>query len=142
MTSLLEDKLAIEERIALYNQAIDEGQYEDFLGCWCEDGVFDGLGGPYVGRAAIRSFTDGYDERYRSRLPGLRHFTVNIRSQIEGDEARSTSMLLLTATGSKGAHIVFTGRYQDTLRRVDGQWLFSRRRLEQDKPPQDTPKAS
>jgi ketosteroid isomerase-like protein len=134
MASAFEDKFAIEERIARYNQSLDEGRYADFLDCWCEDGVFDGLGGPYVGKAAIRAFTDGYDARYRLRLNGLRHFTVNILSQIDGDLARSSSHLQLVTTGSKGAHILFTGRYEDELRRVDGQWLFSRRRLAQDMP--------
>jgi ketosteroid isomerase-like protein len=130
--SELEDKFAIEERIGIYNQAIDQGRFEDFLACWCEDGVFDGLDGPYVGKAAIRRFTDSYDQRYRLRLNGLKHFTVNIVSRIDGDRATSSSHLQLVTTGAKGAHILFTGRYEDELRRVDGQWLFSRRKLHQD----------
>ena len=134
MASTIEDKFAIEERIGIYNQAIDEGRYEDFLACWCEDGVFHGLGGPYVGKAGIRKFTDGYDANYRLRLNGLRHFTVNIVSRIDGDRARSSSHLQLVITGAKGAHILFTGRYEDELRRVDGAWLFARRALHQDMP--------
>ncbi len=134
MTSRIEDKFAIEELIAAYNQALDQGHFEDFLACWCEDGVFDGLGGPYVGKPAIRKFTDSYDERYRLRLHGLKHFTVNILSKIDGDQARSSSHLQLVTTGAKGAHILFTGRYEDALRRVDGQWRFARRKLHQDMP--------
>lgn len=135
MTSSFEDKYAIQERIGLYNQAIDQGRFADFLACWCEDGVFDGLGGPYVGKAAIRQFTDSYDERYRLRLDGLKHFTVNIVSRIDGDIATSSSHLQLVTTGAKGAHILFTGRYEDELRRVGGEWLFARRKLHQDMPP-------
>ena len=138
MNSLIEDKFAIEERIGIYNQAIDQGRFEDFLACWCEDGVFDGLGGPYVGKPAIRRFTDSYDERYRLRLNGLKHFTVSIVSRIgidgDHDRATSSSHLQLVTTGSKGAHILFTGRYEDELRRVEGDWLFVRRKLHQDMP--------
>ena len=134
MASIFEDKLAIEERIGIYNQSLDQGRYEDFLACWCEDGVFDGLGGPYVGKAAIRKFTDGYDNGYRLRLNGLRHFTVNIVSRIDGDRAMSSSHLQLVITGAKGAHILFTGLYEDELRRVGGEWLFARRKLHQDMP--------
>jgi ketosteroid isomerase-like protein len=134
MNAAIGDKFAIEERIAIYNQAIDQGRFDDFLACWCEDGVFDGLGGPYVGKAAIRKFTDSYDERYRLRLNGLKHFTANILSRINGDTATSSSHLQLVTTGAKGAHILFTGRYEDELRRVGGQWLFSRRKLHQDMP--------
>ena len=134
MTSLLEDKFAIEERIAVYNHTLDQGRFEEYLACWCEDGVFDGLEGPYVGKPAIRRFTESYDERYRLRLNGLKHFTVNIVSQIDGAHAKSSSHLQLVSTGPKGARILFTGRYEDELRRVDGQWLFARRKLHQDMP--------
>ena len=134
MTPHIADKFAIEERIAIYNQAIDQGRFDDFLVCWCEDGVFDGLGGPYVGKAAIRQFTDSYDTKYRLRLHGLTHFTVNIVSHITSDTATSSSHLQLVSTGTKGAHILFTGRYEDELRRVGGEWLFARRKLHQDMP--------
>ena len=134
MTSQIEDKFAIEERIAIYNQAIDQGRFDDFLACWCEDGVFDGLGGPYVGKAGIRKFLDGYDANYRLRLNGLKHFTVNILSKIDGDRATCSSHLMMTTTGTKGGHILFTGLYADELRRVNGEWVFSRRKLHQDMP--------
>ena len=133
-TSSIEDKFAIEELVARYNQALDQGRFEDFLACWAEDGVFDGLGGPYVGKPAIRKFTDTYDERYRLRLNGLKHFTVNILSRIDGDHATSSSHLQLVTTGSKGARILFTGRYEDELRREAGEWRFTRRKLHQDMP--------
>ena len=135
MTSVFEDKLAIEELIGRYNQAIDQGRFDAFIACWCEDGVFDGLGGPYVGKAEIRRFTDGYDERYRLRLNGLKHFTVNIVSRIDGDEANSSSHLQLVTTGTKGAHILFTARSEDRLCREDGEWRFASRKLHQDMPP-------
>lgn len=134
MPTTIEDKFAIEERIGLYNQTLDLGRYEEFLACWCDDGTFHGLGGPYVGKADLRRFTDGYDANYRLRLNGLRHFTVNIVSRVNGDRATSNSHIQLTITGAKGAHILFTGRYEDELRRVDGEWLFSRRTLHQDMP--------
>lgn len=142
MTSAFEDKFAIEELIGRYNQAIDQGRFEDFLNCWCEDGVFDGLGGPYVGKPAIKKFTDSYDERYRLRLNGLKHFTVNIVSTVDGDRARSASHLQLVTTGAKGAHILFTGRYEDELRREAGAWRFTRRKLHQDMPVADPREAA
>ncbi len=139
MTSAFEDKFTIEELIGRYNQSLDQGRYADFLDCWCEDGVFDGLGGPYVGKAAIRAFTEGYDERYRLRLNGLKHFTVNIVSRIDGDRATSSSHLQLVMTGARGVQILFTALYEDELRReADDQWRFARRRLLQDfAPPAD-----
>ena len=132
MPALIEDKFAIEELIGRYNQSIDQGHYAEFLACWCDDGIFDGLGGPYVGIEAIRQFTDGYDERYRLRLNGLKHFTVNVVSRIDGDKALSCSHLQLVSTGTSGARILFTARYQDELRRTPEGWRFTRRKLHQD----------
>ena len=51
MPTLFEDKYAIEERVGIYNLSLDQGNYEEFLSCWCEDGTFDGLagmGGPFI----------------------------------------------------------------------------------------------
>ena len=137
MPTLFEDKYAIEERVGIYNLSLDQGHYEEFLSCWCEDGSFDGLagmGGPFIGKAAIRTFTESYDERARFRLNGLKHFTTGIVSRIDGDNAKSASHLQLVMTGSKGVKILFTGRYEDSLRRVDGDWLFVQRKLHQDMP--------
>ena len=134
MSAWLEDRMAIEDLIARYNQSLDYGDYEAYLACWCDDAIFEGLGLNLVGTAAIRTFTDSYNQRYRLRLNALKHFTVNIHSVIDGDEAMSSSYLQLLTTGDKGAYILFTGRYHDKLRRVGGQWRFAHRRMVQDMP--------
>ncbi len=137
MATPFEDKFAIAELIGVYNQSLDRGHYDDFLDCWCEDGVFNGLsalGGPFIGRTAIRRFTEGYDTGFRLKLNGLKHFTVNTVSRIDGDNARSSSYLQMVCTGAQGARILFTGRYEDELRRDGGLWRFCMRKLHQDMP--------
>ena len=137
MSTLFEDKFAIAELIGVYNQSLDRGHYADYLACWCEDGVFNGLaalGGPFVGKAAIRKFTEGYDAGFRLKLNALKHFTVNTVSRIDGDFARSSSYLQMVCTGSQGVRILFTGRYEDELKREHGMWRFAMRRLHQDMP--------
>ena len=135
MMSTVEDKLAIEELIARYNQSLDRGDYETWLSCWADDAVFDGLGRVLTGIAPIREFANAYDADYRLRIPALKHFTVNVLSQIDGDRATSSSYLQLTSMGAKGGQILFTGRYEDDLKRVQGRWQFARRKLHQDLPP-------
>ncbi len=144
MPSPMEDKFAIAELIGVYNQSLDRGHYTEFLECWCSDGVFNGLdalGGPFVGLPAIRRFTEGYDAAFRLKLSGLKHFTVNTVSRISGDHARSSSYLQMVCTGATGARILFTGRYEDELRREHGMWRFAMRKLHQDMPPMAAPKA-
>ena len=135
MTSALEDKLAIEELIATYNQSLDGGNYEGWLACWADDAVFDGLGKYLVGIQAIRGFADGYEVGYRQRLPALKHYTINILSKIDGDRASSSSYVQLTTLSDKGVRILLTGSYEDDLKRIDGRWRFARRKLHQDIPP-------
>ena len=135
MISNMADKLAIEELIARYNHSIDALDMVTWLDCWTDDAVFDGIGQYLVGKDAIKIFADGYEKNYASKMPGGRHFTVNIASSIQGDIATSSSYLQLWSTGAKGAQIAFTGIYEDDLRKQNGQWRFKGRKMVQDKPP-------
>jgi ketosteroid isomerase-like protein len=135
MVSTLEDKLAIEELIARYNHSIDANDMVTWLDCWTEDAVFDGIGKYLVGKAAIAAFAKNYARDYLSVMPGCRHFTVNITSRIEGEQATSRSYLQLWSTGAKGAQIAFTGVYTDKLVKQGGEWRFAGRKMVHDKPP-------
>jgi ketosteroid isomerase-like protein len=136
MTSQLEDKHAIEELIARYNQSLDGGDYAQWVACWADDAVLDGIGKLLTGKAQIQAFADQYESTTRSRINGLKHYTVNILSTVTGDKATSSSYLQLVSTTDKGVKIIFTGRYEDDLKRVNGQWQFARRKLHQDMPRQ------
>ena len=134
MGNILEDKHAIEELIARYNQSLDSGNYEAWLACWADDAVFDGLGKVLTGIQAIRGFADGYEVGYRQRLHALKHYTVNILSLIDGNRATSSSYVQLTTLSDQGVRILLTGRYEDELKRIDRRWRFARRKLHQDFP--------
>lgn len=136
---MIEAKLAIQDLVARYNHTLDGGDYAGFLDCWAEDAVFEGLGRRFETKAQLKVFVDAYEKDFRQRYSGLKHFTVNVLSEIDGDRATSTAYLQLVRTGSKGVVIIFTARYEDELRCVDGRWLFTRRKLHQDMPPAGTP---
>ena len=135
MPTALEDKFAIEELIARYNQSLDGGDYPTWVACWADDAILDGIGKLLTGKAQIQAFADQYEGSTRSKINGLKHYTVNILSTIDDDTAQSSSYLQLVNTTDKGVKIIFTGRYEDDLKRVNGQWQFVRRKLHQDKPP-------
>lgn len=139
MPTAFEDKLAIEELIATYNQSLDRGDYPTWVDCWSDDAVLDGLGRYLVGRAEIQAFADAYEDRVRARIHALRHYTINVLSVIDGDRAQSSSYLQLVNTTAQGVQIRFTGRYEDDLVRIDGRWRFARRKLHQDMAPPDAP---
>jgi len=135
MTSQLEDKHAIEELIARYNQSLDGGDYAQWVACWADDAVLDGIGKLLTGKAQIQAFADQYESTTRSRINGLKHYTVNIIYTVTGDKATSSSYLQLVSATDKSVKIIFTGRYEDDLKRVNSQWQFARRKLHQDMPP-------
>ena len=135
MPTVIEDKFAIEELISRYNQSLDRGDYPTWVSCWTDDAELDGIGQLLTGKAQIQAFADKYEDSTRSKLTGLRHYTVNTLSIISGDTATSSSYLQLVKTTEKGVKIIFTGRYEDNLSRVNGQWQFARRKLHQDMAP-------
>ena len=136
--SPIEDKFAIDELIARYNQSLDSGDYPTWVACWADDAILDGIGKLLTGKAQIQAFADQYEGSTRSKINGLKHYTVNILSKVDGDAAKSNSYLQLVSTTDKGVKILFTGRYEDDLTRVNGQWHFARRKLHQDMPPPAT----
>ena len=135
MPTPLEDKFAIEELIACYNQSLDGGDYPTWVACWAEDAILDGIGQYLTGKAQIQAFADKYEGAIRSRIHGLKHYTVNILSVVDGDRATSRSYLQLVNPPDKGVQLRFTGRYEDELKRVGDRWQFARRKLHQDMPP-------
>jgi ketosteroid isomerase-like protein len=105
------------------------------VACWADDAVLDGIGKLLTGKAQIQAFADQYESTTRSRINGLKHYTVNIIYTVTGDKATSSSYLQLVSATDKSVKIIFTGRYEDDLKRVNGQWQFARRKLHQDMPP-------
>jgi ketosteroid isomerase-like protein len=102
MTSQLEDKHAIEELIARYNQSLDGGDYAQWVACWADDAVLDGIGKLLTGKAQIQAFADQYESTTRSRINGLKHYTVNILYTVTGDKATCSSYLQLVSATDKG----------------------------------------
>ncbi len=125
MPSVLEDKDAIRELLALYCFHFDGGRFEDWLDLFTEDGVFDVKGiGRFSGRDQLRAFlknvpvTDG--------MPAMKHCVMNDIVQVDGDSA-SARCYVLVARGGGRLDLGVAGRYEDHLRRVNGQWRFAER---------------
>lgn len=86
------------------------------------DGILDVGNGPIVGRDAIRDAV--------SNMPGGRHHIDNIVLKIDGDHATGRAAWLHTGKDSEGNMAIGGyGHYEDDLVKVDGRWLFKRRRI-------------
>ncbi len=122
-----EDKYEITELAARYNHALDTGDGDAWAATFTDDGVFASSGSTLTGTEALAEFARDRDSA------GLRHWTNNLVVDGEGREATLRCYLHVMRVGAPGIEIVLTGLYADQLRRVDGEWKFSRRELEIDR---------
>jgi len=127
MALSVDDRLAILELAARYNQAIDGADAEGWAGTFTPDGVFEGRT-TARGREELMAFVR---ERAASERAHYRHWNSN--AVIEGDGDRATMRLyLLTVSPQEQDRFGSSGVYHDELVRVGGQWKFQRRRVQFD----------
>ena len=136
MAGSFEDRFEIQELVSRYNHAIDFANYDAWVDCFTEDGIFEGASGKFVGRPELLKFTELFKEM-RLKMPNIRHCVLNTVTDVEGDNAISCSYLQLLTTGKEGTTLLFSGRYNDKVCKVDGQWRFKERKAKRDMPPRD-----
>lgn len=134
-----DDRARIEDLQARYLFAFDFGDAEGYAGTFAPDGILDYGAGEIKGRKAIAEFIASgrkRTEETRAKTPAGqrpsvgRHIISNIVIQVDGDKARSLSYWSHMTSGADGrGGVDFFGHYEDELVKVNGEWLFSRRRI-------------
>ena len=128
MSSVLEDKEAIRDLLTRYCLHIDAGRYEEWVGCFTPDGVFDSpILGRWQGADKLRQFTQRYREWTGAHQP--RHCVMNVLIEVEGERASAECYLLMTHAAQGKTELVISGRYEDQIAKIDGQWLFKERKV-------------
>ena len=111
----VDDRLEILDLAARYNHAVDSGDHE---------GVATGA---IAGRAAIADYIGSRPDGWQRR----RH--LNSNAIIEGvpgdDDAARLAMYIMVLSRRETVQPRLLGRYEDELRRVDGEWRFVKRRI-------------
>jgi len=120
----ISDRMEIADLISRYNVAADVDDFDTWVACFVEDGVFNGA----FSRYRVRADLDAYKAdvaRIATNWPNLRHYVTNIQTEIDGDSGRAHSFLLMTSVRPGDAvQNVMSGTYTDQLRRVNGEWRF------------------
>ena len=117
----VEDRLAIQELMAVYSRAIDFGRWDELPDLFTDDCTLDfgSVMGKHQGKDAIRAFA--------GMLKGtgltMRHYVSNCIITGTGSEAEATTYVL-AFTGQLGGMHPTTGRYEDELHKVGGRWLL------------------
>ncbi len=120
-----------------YIFAQDFNDADGYANVFTEDGVLDWAGGEVKGREAIRKFkADGVynlsKNAENAAWPATtRHFITNTVVTVDGDTAKAWTYWFQANnnTADRKSFYGLYGHYEDDLRRVNGQWLFSRRAI-------------
>ena len=132
------DRAEIEDLMARYLFAMDYHDADTYAECFTEDGELDWAMGVAKGREAIRAEALAFKERIgeifkdSSGAPAkLRHVVAHKAIRVEGDRAWNTGFWFEMTNGGPDGSIALPsfGVYEDDLVRVDGRWLFKRRKI-------------
>ncbi len=126
-----EDRDEIRDLYMRYAEAIDEGRYQEWVALFTDDGVFEsGRFGRHAGHKELERFT----ATYRDHLGGAqaRHMISNVLFTVSGDSANGSCYLLYSHCKAGRVQQMTVATYADTLRKVDGRWLFQSRKVKLD----------
>jgi len=124
MSNPAEDELAIRRLVAVYADAVNRRDGPLWASTWAEDGVWDLMGNEITGKDVVV-------DMWNKAMNGF-DFVVQLVYQgtLEIDGASATGRWYLAEhlrpQGSQSGRFNI-GTYADKYRRVDGNWLFTRR---------------
>lgn len=134
-SSYAEDRAAIEDLQARYLFAMDFGDPDLYVTTFTEDGILDVGSGEIRGRKAIRDVIAKMPNS-RTTENGLRpasgrHNISNIAIKVNGNKATGRAYWFHYSNNNPERKSVFDGygHYEDELVKVNGQWLFAKRRI-------------
>ncbi len=137
------DRAEIEDLMARYLFALDYNDIDTFMAMFTEDAEFEFAPGTVRGKAAIRAAVTGFKQRIgeiyvdeEGRPAVLRHVLAHTVIRVEGDRAWTRAQWFEMAddgprheSGRRSPKMGTFGIYADELRKVDGHWLFAKRRI-------------
>lgn len=136
--SYADDRAAIEDLMARYLFALDWNDFDTFGQTFTDDAEFEYARGTVNGRDAIVETIRGFKQRIGTIYTDeqgnpaiLRHVVAQTVIRVEGDHAWTTALWWEMANNGPGntPKVGTFGTYEDELRRLDGGWKFSRRRV-------------
>jgi hypothetical protein len=132
------DRAQIEDLMARYLFAIDYFDWDAYVGTFAPDGELTFASGTSMGREAIRaavaSFSSRIGQFYHTadgKPAKLRHIILQSSIRVEGDHAwaRSVWMEMANHGPNDEPKIGTYGLYEDEMRKIGGQWLFTKRNV-------------
>lgn len=133
-----QDRAEIEDLMARYLFAIDYQDWDAYVATFAPDGELEFASGSCKGRAAIREMVASFSERIGKlyctedgQPARLRHVILQSAIRVEGPRAWARALWLEMANNGPGDAMKMGtyGIYEDEIEKLDGRWLFTRRRI-------------
>jgi 3-phenylpropionate/cinnamic acid dioxygenase small subunit len=119
-----EDREKVRELFARFCHSIDEGRYEEWVGTFTPDGVFDSpVAGRHAGRAGLLKFTRDLAASDMGKAT-QRHLVTNLIISLEDDRGTALCNLTVYVTRDGATSLLLVGGYNTELRKVGGEWYF------------------
>lgn len=139
-SSYAEDRALIEDLQARYMFALDFKDVEAYLATFTKDGVLDIGDGEIKGHDAIRKIIGGMPSAKTEPKEGNaaklrpatgRHNISNIVIKVEGNKATGRAYWFHYGNNNpqRTATLDSYGHYEDEMIKIDGKWLFTKRRI-------------
>ena len=119
------DEEAIRNLIGLHSQLTDDGDYEQRVDLYTDDGAFTMGDATSTGREELlASFAATSAPERRGK-----HITANTVLEIDGDTASARTDFFFSLPSPDGPKPLAAGRYFDTFAKSDGRWLYTQRQI-------------
>jgi len=129
--SALAERQAIDQLVAGdYPRALDASDWDAYVATYTEDGELVLQGVTSKGRAAIKAFLAAQPAGSR-----VIHVISNLSYKINGDMATGGAYWQDIGNVNGAPGVVVAGHYDDSLRKVNGAWKFTKRSIVIDFPP-------
>jgi hypothetical protein len=126
----VEDYVGISRLVNRYSDAVIHRSGQQWASCWSEDAVWDLGGGRKVeGREAIVSLWYAAMKGMKAVIQQVHNGDawLDVESGIEATGRWAISERFHRVDGNRG---ILLAHYDDAYRKIDGQWLFTRRFLQ------------
>jgi len=128
ITGTWEEREQIRELYARYAYTVDLGRYHEWVECFTETGVFESpIFGQFKGPENLLKFTAKYKESQGGAQ--VRHVMSNVTFTINGDNATGGCYLSYYHCKDGKVALAALGRYEDKLRKVNGEWRYEHRKV-------------
>lgn len=118
-----EDDLALRNLMAKYTDAVNRPNPDNWISCWAEDAEWDLLGTIVHGHKQIL----GLWQQMMAGFESVSMLPSSYLFEVDGKHASGHCYLQEFSLDKEGKRLTLISRYQDTFRKVDGQWLFQSR---------------